>query len=78
MENMSKRELNQRLKRKAILENSAKLFVELGYHNTKVDDIISAAGIGKGTFYLYYKNKEEVVHAFIDIFIEDFNLIHDG
>ena len=38
------------------------LFRKLGYHNTRMADLAEAAGIGKGTLYEYFRNKEEIFH----------------
>ena len=36
-------------------------FRKLGYHGTRMVDIAEAAGIGKGTLYEYFRNKEEIL-----------------
>ena len=36
------------------------VFRKLGYHGTRMVDIAAAAGIGKGTLYEYFRNKEEI------------------
>ena len=51
-------------------------FVKLGYHQTRIEDIIARAKTGKGTFYIYFKSKEEVVHSLIDDFAGRFEQIH--
>ena len=48
-----------------ILDVSEKLFVTKGYEKTTVNDILEGVGIGKGTFYHYFKSKEEVMDAVI-------------
>jgi AcrR family transcriptional regulator len=54
----------QRLKRERILLAATELFVRLGYRKTRVDEVARQAGIAKGTVYLYYRNKAELVfHA---------------
>ena len=48
----------QGLKRKAqLLECAAQLFAEHGYAETRVADIVQAAGVAKGLFYWYFDNK---------------------
>jgi AcrR family transcriptional regulator len=47
-------------KREAILESAAKLFDGRRFDEVKLDDIAAAAGVGKGTLYLYFKNKEDL------------------
>ena len=44
-----------------LLMNSAyELFTEIGFHNTTIAEIAKRAGLGKGTFYLYFRDKEDV------------------
>lgn len=47
-------------KRTDILASARALFREKGFHNTKMDDIALRAGVGKGTLYEYFKNKQEI------------------
>lgn len=57
-------------KRVKLLDAARKTFVDRGYHDTKVDDIVAAAGVAKGTFYLYFPDKRSVfstlVYALVD------------
>jgi AcrR family transcriptional regulator len=54
----------QRAKRVRILEAATGLFVRFGYRKTSIDEVARAAGVAKGTVYLYYRNKAELVlHA---------------
>lgn len=48
-----------------IIDMSANLFVTKGYEQCSVNDILSAIGIAKGTFYHYFKSKEEVLDAVV-------------
>lgn len=41
------------------------IFSERGYHETTVEDITRAAGVAKGTFYLYFQEKREIFLAII-------------
>jgi AcrR family transcriptional regulator len=52
--------------REKILDMAIRLFSERGYENTKVSDIIEALRMGKGTFYVYFKNKRELFLDCID------------
>lgn len=47
-------------KRAAILQAAVKLFAGRRFDEVKLDEIAAAAGVGKGTLYLYFKNKEEL------------------
>src|SRR5437867_11941862 len=46
-----------------ILEAARKVFAKKGFHDATVDDIAAAAGVAKGTVYLYYRSKQEVYFA---------------
>ena len=49
----------QGLERKQqLLDRAAELFAESGYAETRVIDIVRAAGVAKGLFYWYFENKE--------------------
>ena len=49
----------QGLERKQqLLDCAARLFAERGYADTRVIDIVRAAGVAKGLFYWYFENKE--------------------
>src|SRR3982074_18757 len=48
---------------KEILEAARRIFASLGYATTSVKEIAKEAGMAKGTFYLYFKSKEEVFTA---------------
>lgn len=50
----------------AILEAAVKTFAAKGYHSSTIADLAAAAGLGKGTLYLYFANKEAVAEAMID------------
>lgn len=58
-------------RREPILRNAARLFSEKGYSGTTVDDIVQATGIAKGTFYIYFKSKEDLLIEVIKKLISD-------
>lgn len=49
-----------------IKKSARKLFVERGYHATRPQDIAREAGLGNGTFYLYYEDKRACFLAFVE------------
>ena len=53
-------------RRNEIIRASAALFSEKGYEKCSVNDILNAVGIAKGTFYYYFKSKEEVLDAAVE------------
>ncbi len=44
-----------------IIDSASSLFFELGYSNTSMDEIAGRIGVTKGTLYLYFKSKEEIL-----------------
>jgi protoporphyrinogen oxidase len=52
-----------RKKRDTVMEVSLAMFMEKGYENVSVDDIIAATRTSKGTFYHYFKSKDEILSA---------------
>lgn len=50
-------------RRNEILDAAEKLFIGKGYVKTTIMDILQEVGIAKGTFYYYFKSKEEVMNA---------------
>lgn len=59
-------------KREAILRAAIKIFAEKGYFNAKVADVAAEAGIADGTVYLYFKNKEDILHSIFDRAMAEF------
>lgn len=53
-------------KRRLIFGTAAKVFAQNGYHQTSVKNICDAAEISVGTFYLYFKNKEDLFEELYD------------
>ncbi|HHZ02882.1 MAG TPA: TetR/AcrR family transcriptional regulator [Tissierellia bacterium] len=62
-------------KRKDILKSARTLFKDKGFHNTKMEDIAIAAGVGKGTLYEYFENKQDIFDEacieYVDLIIEN-------
>src|SRR3954467_8601705 len=61
-----KREQTKVANRQAILDAAREVFGELGYDQATVRDIIRRTGLAAGTFYNYYRSKEEVFTALAD------------
>ncbi len=49
--------------RERLLAAGAGVFAARGVHAARVDDIVKGARTSHGTFYLYFRNKEELFHA---------------
>ena len=51
--------------RDALIDAGRAVFVRRGYHQTRVDDIVEAAGLSHGAFYRYFGNKDDLAHAIV-------------
>jgi AcrR family transcriptional regulator len=55
--------------RQKLLDAAEQVFGELGYHAASIVKITEAAGVGQGTFYLYFASKKEI----FDELVRDLN-----
>ncbi|MDY6795044.1 MAG: helix-turn-helix domain-containing protein [Actinomycetota bacterium] len=55
-----------------ILRVAAEVFADKGYRNSAVSDIVDRAGIGRGTFYLYFSSKKEIFLELIEKYFQGF------
>ena len=55
----------KRIKMTKLYDAAYELFALNGVHNTIIDDIVKSAGVAKGTFYLYCKDKYDLVDKII-------------
>lgn len=62
---MARGEKNE--KRDAILHAAWGLIRHYGYSKTTIDDIAKKAGVGKGTVYLYFKSKTDIMLGLTDL-----------
>lgn len=60
------------LRREELLDAAQRLFVDKGIGATSIDDIVGAAQVAKGTFYLYFPSKEALLAALQERFIANF------
>ncbi|UJR81055.1 TetR/AcrR family transcriptional regulator [Sandaracinus amylolyticus] len=65
-------------RRRAVLDASLRVFSENGYHATRISDLIEAAGIARGTFYLYFESKNAIFHELLDQLLERIRASVDG
>lgn len=61
-----------------ILTSSLQLFLQKGFKDVTMKDIVEKTGLSKGAFYHYFSSKEQVFEEVIrfffnDFFVEDFN-----
>lgn len=57
---IKKSNLNEENKETRLLNTAFKLFTEKGIKDTSIQEIVDNADVGKGTFYLYFKDKYEI------------------
>ena len=57
-------------RRQQLIEAAKEVFAQKGYHATTVDDITRAAGVAKGTFYLYFSEKREIYYEVVRAFLQ--------
>ena len=57
---MGKLELKKQKKKDALFNTAFELFTTKGTNQTTISDIVNKAGVAKGTFYLYFKDKYDI------------------
>jgi TetR/AcrR family transcriptional regulator, cholesterol catabolism regulator len=62
----SRRSPNWQTRRDAIIDTSARVFAQNGYHATGLTELCAANGLGKGTLYHYIGSKEALLAAIHD------------
>jgi AcrR family transcriptional regulator len=53
-------------RQREIIDCAKEVFAEHGYHTASISEIITRAGIARGTFYLYFTNKQTVFDSILD------------
>ena len=53
-------------RRQQILNVARDVFAKRGYHTAKIEDIVAAAGVARGTFYLYFEDKRAIFEEIVD------------
>jgi AcrR family transcriptional regulator len=57
---MGKIDENKQKKKDALFNTAYELFTTKGIYSTSISDIVKKAGVAKGTFYLYFKDKYDI------------------
>jgi AcrR family transcriptional regulator len=63
------------VRRRQILDAALRIFADRGYHDTGIADIVAAADVARGTFYLYFPSKRAV---FVELLDEICSAIESG
>lgn len=58
-------------RKQELLKIAYNMFLTRGYDNTSIDNIINEAKIAKGTYYYYFKSKEETLEEVINMMINN-------
>jgi AcrR family transcriptional regulator len=66
VQRVGKRAAVKEQNRRIILDAARRVFAELGYSTTTVRDIIRATPLASGTFYNYFRSKEQIFEALRD------------
>src|SRR5262245_15936685 len=70
IEKTSWREKRKQELRGELISCAIALFEEKGLDAVSVDDIVGRCGIAKGTFYLYFKTKSELIESVLDDYLD--------
>ena len=62
---MGKVDVNKKLKENNLLKTAFDFFTTKGFSKTSITDIVNQAGVAKGTFYLYFKDKYDIRNRLI-------------
>ena len=57
-------------RRQELIDIAEQLFIKKGYEQTAVSDIVKKAKVAQGTFYYYFKTKEEILDSIIGRYIK--------
>ncbi len=62
---MGRAQEKKQRKRQALLDAAYELFLDQGLEKTSIDSIVSRAKVAKGTFYLYFTDKDAILQALL-------------
>ncbi len=62
---MSPRPDVSKKRKQQITEAATTVFSRLGFHKARIDDIAAEAGLSKGTLYLYFKSKDDIIASLL-------------
>jgi AcrR family transcriptional regulator len=57
-------------RKEEIIDTAQNLFIEKGFAETKISDIVKKLKVSQGVFYYYFKSKEEIVDYIVDRYIK--------
>lgn len=63
---VNRRRTNPETRRDGLVDAARKVFADKGVAGSRVSDIVKAADVAQGTFYLYFKAKGDIVNAVVE------------
>ncbi len=69
--------MSQSETKEKLIKSAIKLFSEKSYFQTKISDIVKEAGVAQGTFYIYFKSKEDILLAIVKTIVNEILKIID-
>ena len=66
----AKRRKDQETRRAELIAAAGRVFDKKGVANSTVSDIVKAAGVAQGTFYLYFESKNEIINALVERMVD--------
>lgn len=70
---MKSRKIDPQDKMERVVDVARRLFVEKGFHNVSIPDIVKASGVSTGAIYHHFSNKESLASHIHDRTLSDFN-----
>jgi AcrR family transcriptional regulator len=61
------------VRREQILDAAQRVLLERGLRATTVADVVDAAGVAKGTMYLYFRSKDELLAGLRARYLDDYS-----
>lgn len=74
-ENVKIKRMNAEKRKKQLLDCATRLFGKMGYHQTQISDILHAANVSRGTFYQYFKNKDDIFATILENLYADWRKV---
>lgn len=71
MSPLDRREIRRQQTHQQLLDAAREVFSQKGYHEASILDITEAADVSKRTFYLHFKDKDELVHELAYLSFEE-------
>ena len=69
-EGTTRRKIKGAATKNTIFETAGELFTLHGFNDVSVDDIVRAAGVSKGTFYVHFESKDALIASFIEDYVK--------